>query len=233
MPPTDRDAGPVDLVERLATLVSRLVDAHGRVLVAVDGPDAAGKTTLADQIAAACSVPAVRASVDGFHRPRSMRYGRGELSAEGYYRDAFDHTALIAECLLPFRDGHDVVTTATFDLSADQAGVRTSGAVPARAVLVVDGVFLLREELRDLWTLSVHLRVSPRVTLRRAVRRDLDRFGSVVEVERRYLTRYLPAQSLYQAEGDPESVAHVVVDNEDPDEPVVERWDPGPPIGDR
>jgi uridine kinase len=32
------------------------------------------------------------------------------------------------------------------------------------AVLVVGGVFLLREQLRDLWTLSVYVRVSARVT---------------------------------------------------------------------
>ena len=37
----------MDLVVRLATLVSRLADGRDRVLVAVDGADAAGKTTLA------------------------------------------------------------------------------------------------------------------------------------------------------------------------------------------
>jgi uridine kinase len=71
--------------------------------------------------------------------------------------------------------------------------------------------------------------VSPAESLRRARIRDLDLFGSETEVERRYLARYLPGQALYRREADPESRAHVVVDNERPGSPIVERWTvPGP-----
>jgi uridine kinase len=59
-------------------------------------------------------------------------------------------------------------------------------------VLAFDGVLLLREQLRSMWTLSVYLRVSPEETLRRAKVRDLDLFGSHDEIERRYRRRYLP-----------------------------------------
>jgi hypothetical protein len=31
-----------------------------------------------------------RVSIDGFHPPRELRVQRGDLSAEGYYRDSFD-----------------------------------------------------------------------------------------------------------------------------------------------
>ena len=97
-------------------------------------------------------------------------------------------------------------------------------AVPTRAVLVVDGVFLLRPELRGLWTLSVYLRVSAQETLRRAQRRDLELFGSAGEVQRRYLQRYLPGQALYRQTSDPEPLAHILVDNEHADTPRIERW---------
>jgi hypothetical protein len=93
--------------------------------------------------------------------------------------------------------------------------------VPARAVLVFDGVFLLRESVRELWTLSVYLHVSPAETLRRAIKRDLDLFGSTDEIERRYHQRYLPAQALYRAEARPETTAHVVVDNVRPAMPRI------------
>ena len=91
------------------------------------------------------------------------------------------------------------------------------------AVLVFDGVFLLREQLRTHWTLAVHLRVSPAETLRRALVRDLALFGSEAAVRRRYEGRYLPAQQLYRAQADPESAADVLVDNERPDAPVLLR----------
>ena len=75
-------------------------------------------------------------------------------------------------------------------------------------------------------TLAIYLRVSPETTLRRALARDLDLFGSADEIRRRYLSRYLPGQALYRAEATPEDTAHVVVDNDDPRHPVIIRWQP-------
>jgi uridine kinase len=161
--------------------------------VAVDGPDAAGKTTLADRLAE--RLPGtVRICVDDFLAPAARRHGRGELSAEGCYRDSHD-------------------------LAAFAAAVRQ-----ADGVVVADGVFLLRPELAPLWHLSVHLQVPEEETLRRAMVRDAARMGSPEEVERRYRARYLPAQDLYRQEAGPASRADVVVDNGDPDAPVVLRW---------
>ena len=96
--------------------------------------------------------------------------------------------------------------------------------VPPDAALLVDGVFLLRPELRRWWTLGVYLHVPEEVTPARAVPRDLPLFGSVEGVEERYRRRYLPGQALYRAEAHPVDVAHVVVDNSDPAAPVVLRW---------
>lgn len=211
----------MDLVGRLAAVVTDLCRIQERVVVGVDGPDAAGKTTLANQLAEALQVPTLRASIDGFHQPRELRYRRGELSAEGYYRDSFDNAGLLRECLTPFREGAAPVQIARYDYWAEAGHPVHVADIPARAVLIFDGVFLLREQLRDQWTLSVYLRVSPQETLRRARVRDADLFGSHEEIERRYLGRYLPGQALYRSEVDPEAVAHVVVDNERVSAPKV------------
>ncbi|MGC5019318.1 uridylate kinase [Micromonospora sp. DT47] len=214
----------MDMVGRLAAVVTSLSRKQDRVLVGVDGPDVAGKTTLADQLARALDVPTLRASIDGFHQSRELRYQRGELSAEGYYRDSFDHQALLSECLRPFGEGVARVQIARYDHKTDAGSSVRVAEVPARAVLIFDGVFLLREQLRDQWTLSVYLRVSPRETLRRAKVRDMNLFGSHEEIERRYLGRYLPGQALYRSEVDPEAIAQVVVDNDRADAPTVKRW---------
>ena len=65
--------------------------------VAVDGIDCAGKTTLADQLAAL--LKAERICLDDFLRPPQERYARGEESPEGYYRDSFDYDAFRAAVL--------------------------------------------------------------------------------------------------------------------------------------
>ena len=166
------------------------------MVIGIDGPDTAGKTTLADLLAAA--VPgSARLSVDDFMRPRAERYGVGERDPESYYRLSFD----------------------------DQALLEAIGAAGSD-VVVVDGVFLHRPSLRPAFTVTVYLRIGEAAVLRRAVVRDTGAMGSAADVERRYRGRYLPGQALYRAEVDPERLADVLVDNEDPAAPVVLRWRP-------
>src|SRR5262249_30533970 len=88
----------------LQELVQRIVriDRPHPIRVAIDGVDAAGKTTLAEELVApleAVGRPVIRASIDGFHTPARVRYQRGSTSPEGYYHDSFNYQAL-RECLL-------------------------------------------------------------------------------------------------------------------------------------
>ena len=84
------------MLEKLATRIVAFPATHP-VRVAIDGIDASGKTTLANELTVSLQAtgrPVIRASIDGFHRPRSERYRRGPTSPEGYYFDAFDYVAL-------------------------------------------------------------------------------------------------------------------------------------------
>jgi hypothetical protein len=48
----------------------------------------------------------------------------------------------------------------------------------------------------------------------------------VKEIWRRYRSRYLPGQALSRAESRPQSSAHIVVDNDDPESPRILEWAP-------
>jgi uridine kinase len=61
--------------------------------VAIDGVDAAGKTTLADELAR--RLPgAERLCADDFLQPPEVRYRQGRESPVGYYEDSFDYARL-------------------------------------------------------------------------------------------------------------------------------------------
>jgi uridine kinase len=84
------------------------------------------------------------------------------------------------------------------------------------AVLLFDGVFLLRTELNDGWDFRIFVQASFDVTVARAVSRDAHSFGTAADIRERYLKRYVPGQRLYLSEVRPETLADVVVWDDDP-----------------
>jgi uridine kinase len=108
-----------------------------------------------------------------------------------------------------------------FDFRTDSPRVTDRTRAASDAALLFDGVFLLRPELRDEWDLTVFVCVEPEESLRRALDRDVDLFGSREEVERRYRARYLPGQRLYLDEARPLEHADLVIVNDDPAAPEL------------
>ncbi|MEK6321144.1 MAG: uridine kinase [Acidobacteriota bacterium] len=185
--------------------------------MAIDGLDAAGKTTLAQELAPLIQAhgrPVIRASIDGFHNPARIRYQRGATSPEGYYHDSFNYQALVELLLTPLGpDGALQYCSAVFDHRTDSEIQVPLKAAEVNAVLLFDGIFLLRPELREHWDFTVFVEAAFEVTLARAMQRDLALFGSAEEVRKRYEQRYIPGQELYFEECQPKERAKVVVDN--------------------
>lgn len=212
------------MLEYLADAIVAVQRAHP-VRVAIDGRDASGKSRLADDVAglvAARGFPVIRASIDGFHRPRIDRYRRGRESPEGYYRDSFDLVVLRRELLDPLGPGGNRrYRVAVFDEARDLPAPSPVAAADPDAVLLFDGVFLQQPALAGSWELVVFVDSSPDIVLGRAIRRDAGRFGSPAEAEARYRARYLPGQELYLDECRPRERADILVFNDDPAFPVV------------
>ena len=213
-----------EMLGRLADAVGSVTVAHP-ARVAIDGPPAAGKTTLADELAVVLRTQGrdvIRATIDDFLFPRARRYPRGEYSAEGCYFDTHDYDALNRVLLDPLGPGGNRrFQHAVYDSTADTALSPPVTTAPADAVLVFDGVFLLRPELIDRWDLRVFVSTALEKTVDRAVIRER-RVSSRAAVERRWRERYLPAQQLYFGTVRPTEHADIVVHNDDPRQPVWE-----------
>lgn len=191
----------------------------GRVILAIDGVDGAGKTTFADGFAEAFAeegVAVYRASIDGFHRPRTERYARGRTSPDGFYRDSYDYATFRRVLIDPFRDGAQTSAATGFQLAAFDVGrdapVEAQWVTaPRDAVLIVDGIFLHRPELRGLWNWSAWLDVPFDVAYARMAQRD----GSDPDPLAAANARYYEGQQLYIREVRPATAASVIVDNTD------------------
>lgn len=184
----------------------------GRRIVAVDGVEGSGTAEVADELAVAITRrdhSVVRASLSGFHRPASERFARGRDSAEGHYRDSFDYSKLLRMLIEPFLLGGSAgFETAAFDARRDTEVEAKWLTAPRDTILVLDGVFLNRPELRELWSYSVWLELSDAAA---AARRE------ALEPAEGSSPRYPGAQALYVKEAKPKQAATAVLEVSDPE----------------
>lgn len=217
-----------DLLTTVAEAVSRL-STHGVVRVAIDGVDGAGKTHFADELAAVLETAGrtvIRASVDGFHNPRAIRYRKGRHSPEGFFHDSYDYQQLKAALLDPLSPGGSGhYRAAVFDHRSDRPVHSPAQAAAPGAILLFDGIFLHRPELRAYWDYSIFLDVAFAVSIPRGAQRGE---GSA-DPEATSNQRYVRGQELYLRSSEPRRLAAIVINNDDLLAPYIVKPEHGAP----
>ncbi|GAA1552933.1 uridine kinase [Dactylosporangium maewongense] len=194
--------------------------------VGIDGHSAAGKTTLADEVATALrgktARPVLRVAVDHFkqHVDQRTRYPSG--SPESYYFEMYDVDAIRNELLVPLGPGGDRRhRTQIMDFSGRtpvDSGVQVASD---DAILIADGGFLQKPALARHWDLRVYLHIDVADVLSRGTARDQAWMDSAEAAAERYRTYYIPGEELYLAEIRPAEQADIVIDNRNFDDPRI------------
>jgi pantothenate kinase len=190
----------IDLTPQINLLSDRiqpLREGPGRVLVAIAGPPASGKTTLATELARRLNAQKCETSVvpqDGFHLDNQVLEARGQLARKGAPH-TFDGAGFV-HLMRRLKERVDVAVP-EFDRTRDIA-IAGAKVVPASAqVVIVEGNYLLFDDapwfnLAPMWTLSVRLDV-PMVELRaRLIQRWLGHGLSRTAATRRATTNDVP-----------------------------------------
>ncbi|EWS79710.1 uridine kinase [Brachybacterium phenoliresistens] len=214
MTPPAATSGRRAVLERLWRGIAQ-VRPEGRALIAVDGVDGAGKTRLAAELAAIAAHegarPAVTVSIDGFHRPRAERLAAG-TGPDGFYRASYRYDAFRRSVVEPLRAGLPIIP-AVWDVARDAPVDPEPVQVPPGGIVLVDGIFLQRPELRDVWDAVVWVEVPFAVS----VPRGNARFPGMREADPEAPSnrRYVQGQRLYLAEAAPAERARWILDNTD------------------
>jgi len=193
--------------------------------VGIDGIDAAGKTSLANELAEEITKlghPVLRASIDGFHNPKQIRRQRGSLSPKGYYYDSFNYDLLTNQLLKPLEpQGNRHIRLSAFDFKTEQETAADELTATNDLILIFEGVFLFRPELIHYWDAKIFVEIDFQTSLTRALERDQYLFGNKEEIEKRYNERYIPGQKIYLESENPQEKADIVIDNNDYMNPVI------------
>lgn len=194
-----------------------------RLRIAIDGVDGAGKTCFADELAAVlASGPreVIRASVDGFHRPRAERYARGRHSPAGFFFDSYDYATLKQRLLDPLGpEGDGRYCAAAFDHLSDMPVEPSWLEAAPTAMLLFDGIFLQRPELNAGWDLRIFLAVDFAISIPRGAQRGTGDPNPAAAANQ----RYIEGQKLYLQSCRPEQRAELVIDHTDLDRPLLRK----------
>jgi uridine kinase len=187
---------PKDVVR---TVLARLLvpPALGTRLVCIEGFGGAGKTTLARALTA-CSDNITLVHGDDFYGPEERDW-RSWTPRQGYER-YFDHQRVESELLRPIKAGRP----ATFQ-RYDWKTRTLDGwiTVEPRGIVLVEGVYLLRHELRWYWDFSIY------VDAPREVRQA--RLHARGENDEGWIERWAAAEDYYERVEQPAQAADLVV----------------------
>jgi uridine kinase len=213
------------LLDKLADTVIEL-HIGAPTLVAIDGRSAAGKTMLADELAQYVQHkgrPTLRSSLDHFH-PSGHRDRSGErrYTPSSYLAEGYDYTTFRRCMLDPFQpDGSRRVQLAFWDSYNDTPLAEQWIDAPTDVVVIIDGIFLLRPDLRTYWDYTIWLDIDWQTMIERAAGRDSAWVGSPDVVVERYRSFWIPTHELYERAMTPRQFADVIVDHRNPETPCV------------
>lgn len=190
-----------DAVEDLCKEVTQLKQPAGRLMVALSGAPASGKTTLSQQVAdglVAAGLPAVSVPMDGFHMDDRVLIERGRRAEKGA-PDTYDTFGFL-HAMQRLKSGEQVVMP-TFDRDREIAIAGAIVVEPETKIVVAEGNYLCFDQspwdqLMPLWDLSVYLDISRETIRERLVQRWLEQDFTQEDAEHRADVYDLPNADL-------------------------------------
>jgi len=203
-----------EAIEHIVATRSRVPEERS-ALLAVSGIDGSGKGFVTAEIVArlrARGLSVAGINVDGWLALPHVRFSATD-PARHFYEHALRFDELFDQLVLPLRDARSVRVEADFAEETATAYRKQLWEFDDVDVIVLEGIYLLKRELRAHYDLSLWIDCSFETALERALARGQEGLPPE-ETVRAYRTIYFPAQEIHFARDEPRSAASVVVAND-------------------
>jgi uridine kinase len=204
-------------IDRIETRLQAGDHQPNALLVAMSGIDTSGKTRLSKELATALRERGHHVALIGitpWREPPESRFTSDPQADAGqhFYDNAFRFDAFFEQLVDPLRAARAI------DLEAEVTHLCAGDPVTRRYnfrdvdVVLVEGIFLLRRDLRERYDLSIWLECTLQTALARALRRK----EGLEEDELRHDYRqvYFAAQRVHLSRDEPKQAADLVLDVE-------------------
>ena len=183
------------------------------VIIGIDGLGGAGKSTVSEKIKNIFSEDGIQITIlhiDDFIHPRAVRYSEKAEEWECYYYLQWRYDYLTREIIKPIRSGapfHKKIEL--YDKDNDSYFLSDTD-IPVGSVVIIEGIFLQREELQDIFDYMIYIDVPEETRLRRVLERD-GYIGDKEQIAAKYNSRYFPAERYYCRHCSPDKKAELVI----------------------
>jgi uridine kinase len=196
-----RSTGRTSALELLERIRRARRDDSDPILVAVAGPGAAGKSTLARALQQLAPNEVTVIEFDDFYRPSFSPLPGVELGA------GFEWQRLRNQVLEPLRAGR-AARYQRYDWDADEMGAWID--VPPHGITIVEGIYSSRAELSHFYDFVIWVDAPADLRLQRGIERDGE------EARERWLKEWIPDEEAFIAQDDPVSRADIRVSGNPP-----------------
>lgn len=191
-------------------------DISNRVyIIGVDSLGGAGKTTLVNSLKLQLqneNYYSYVLHIDDFIHPKRIRYDSSKEEWYCYYNLQWRYDYLVKEILSPIKNGEIIdKQIERYNRESDEYFTQRVNLVHG-SVLILEGVFLQRKELKDYLDFIIYLDVPQEVRLNRVLARD-SYIGGLEDIKYKYEKRYFPAEEKYILEYSPIENADFVLKN--------------------
>lgn len=188
-------------------------DISNRVyIIGIDGLGGAGKSTLVNSLKLQLrnkNYNSYVLHIDDFIYPKCIRYNLSKEEWDCYYNVQWRYDYLVKEILAPIKNGEIIDKKIEIYNRENDEYFTQRVNLAHGSVLILEGIFLQRKELKDYLNFVIYLDVAKEVRLNRVLARD-GYIGGVEDIKCKYEKRYFPAEERYISEYSPIETADFV-----------------------
>jgi len=190
-----------------------LIEEKDIIIVGIDGLGGAGKSTISIELSELLSrnqVHNLLFHIDDFIHPKAIRYNENYAEWECYYNIQWRYDYFIQEVIEPIKSKREnSIDIELYDKDHDSYFI-TKEYLKDKSVVIVEGIFLQREELKNTFDFMIYVDVPEKIRLDRVLSRD-HYIGDEEQIISKYENRYFPAERRYVEKCQPNIQADYVI----------------------
>lgn len=176
-------------------------------VVALDGLSGAGKTTVADRLKQDLENSTV-IHIDDHIVEKAKRYNTGNEEWFEYYQLQWNTADLKERLYDQLLSGEQRLILPYYNQQEDTVSYQEL-EVPADSAVIIEGIFLLREEWRQYYDFILFFDCPREIRYGRVLQRDAY-IGNMEARLKKYQNRYWPAEDVYMNRQKPLELAHCI-----------------------